>query len=109
MKILYHDFLEIQTEKILASEQAYATIGADSVPVYSLPGFLISDTLAKALAKHDQAPFAASYFEVQGLRVYNLRSRQGSDVDVGKIAAQYGGGGHKHAAGFSVQIKDIDL
>lgn len=102
-------YLEMQSEKILVSEQAYATIGEDTVPVYNLLGFLISDTLHKALDKHDWAPFVASYFEVKGKRVYSLRSRKGSDVDVGKIAAQYGGGGHKHAAGFSVPIEDIDV
>lgn len=30
---------------------------------------------------------------------YSLRSREGG-VDVSEIAKQFGGGGHKHAAGF---------
>ena len=34
--------------------------------------------------------------------VLSLRSEQGTDVDVSKIAAYFGGGGHKHAAGCRV-------
>jgi oligoribonuclease NrnB/cAMP/cGMP phosphodiesterase (DHH superfamily) len=32
--------------------------------------------------------------------LFSLRSRKGSDVDVSVIARKFGGGGHKHAAGF---------
>ncbi len=33
--------------------------------------------------------------------VYTLRSVPGSSIDVGRIAQGFGGGGHKHAAGFA--------
>jgi nanoRNase/pAp phosphatase (c-di-AMP/oligoRNAs hydrolase) len=33
-----------------------------------------------------------------------LRSREGEDVDVSAIAKQFGGGGHKNAAGCAVDI-----
>lgn len=47
-------------------------------------------------------PFAATFFErSDGKRVYSLRS--GPDgVDVGEVARLYGGGGHRHAAGFEL-------
>lgn len=77
-------------------------VTGDVVPVYNLPGFMISDTLHMALETWDESPFAVAYFDLPGKRVYSLRSRSGSDVDVSEIAVRHGGGGHKHAAGFSV-------
>jgi len=45
-------------------------------------------------------PFGACYFDrFDGLRVWSLRSREGG-VDVSEVAKQYGGGGHRNAAGF---------
>lgn len=46
-------------------------------------------------------PFAATYFDVHDGRQFSLRS-QDNGIDVSEIAKQYGGGGHKHAAGFKV-------
>ena len=58
-------------------------------------------------------PFSATWFQIAGKRIYSLRSDKGG-LDVGLIAKavgdrikasegnEYGGGGHKHAAGFSV-------
>jgi oligoribonuclease NrnB/cAMP/cGMP phosphodiesterase (DHH superfamily) len=45
-------------------------------------------------------PFSASWFYVDGKYVYSLRSAE-DGIDVSEIAKVYGGGGHKHAAGFS--------
>jgi len=72
------------------------------IPIYNLPGFMISDTLHMALEKYPSARYAVGYFDLPGKRIYSLRSRQGSEVDVSEIAKRHGGGGHKHAAGFSV-------
>ena len=50
-------------------------------------------------------PFAMSYFDTaEGFRVFSLRSAP-TGLDVGEIAKRYGGGGHKHAAGFRIAIK----
>jgi uncharacterized protein len=54
-------------------------------------------------------PFAASYFiRNDGMTVYSLRSI--GDFDVSAVAKQYGGGGHKNAAGFQIlgELKDAD-
>jgi len=46
-------------------------------------------------------PFAMTYFDTAtGDRVYSLRSSP-TGLDVAEIAKVYGGGGHKHAAGFT--------
>ena len=46
--------------------------------------------------------FAASYYDTKDGRVFSLRSV--GDFDVSVIAKQYGGGGHKNAAGFKMSI-----
>lgn len=49
-------------------------------------------------------PFAISYFDSgDGKRVYSLRS-DANGVDVSVIAKMHMGGGHKHAAGFTVEL-----
>jgi len=73
-------------------------IGGAEVWVASLPYTLTSD------AGHLMAagePFAACYWDTADGRVFSLRS-QDDGVDVSAVAAQYGGGGHVHAAGFKV-------
>ncbi len=47
-------------------------------------------------------PFAICWFEnAEGKRIFSLRSDE-NGVDVSRIAKLYGGGGHKHAAGFTI-------
>jgi oligoribonuclease NrnB/cAMP/cGMP phosphodiesterase (DHH superfamily) len=68
------------------------------VPVANLPYSFSSDAgniLAAA------APFAACYWDTPAGRVFSLRSRPDGE-DVSAIAAAFGGGGHKNAAGFTV-------
>lgn len=48
-------------------------------------------------------PFCLIWHDRDGRRYFSLRSREGH-ADVGAIAAAYGGGGHTHAAGFSVEL-----
>lgn len=74
-------------------------IGGYRVPVCNANYHLASD-LANALA-HGH-PFAATYFDRPDARIYSLRSTK-DGVDVNTIAEGYGGGGHKHAAGFQIE------
>lgn len=76
-------------------------IGGHRVPVANLPYTMASDA-AGAMA--DTAPFAACYFDRADARVFSLRSRGDDGMDVAEIAASYGGGGHRNAAGFQKQI-----
>lgn len=73
-------------------------IAGFDVPVASLPYTLVSDA-AHAMAIGE--PFAACYWDTPSGRVFGLRSTD-SGADVSEIATKFGGGGHKHAAGFSV-------
>lgn len=72
------------------------TILKHSVPVLNVPYFMASD------AGHilsDGEPFAACYWDGPNGRTFSLRSRE-QGLDVAIIAEAFGGGGHKHAAGF---------
>lgn len=73
-------------------------IGGASVPTANVPFFLASDA-GNILAEGN--PFAATYYDRgDGTRAFSLRSSS-EGIDVSEIAQRYGGGGHKHAAGFS--------
>jgi uncharacterized protein len=50
-------------------------------------------------------PFCLIWHDRSGRRHFSLRSEQ-AGADVAKIAVKYGGGGHTHAAGFSVPLGD---
>ena len=49
-------------------------------------------------------PFCVIWHDRNGRRYYSMRSRE-DGTDVGSIAASFGGGGHTHAAGFSVPLE----
>lgn len=88
----------------------YMHLAGHTVPVVNCAPELASDTCHE-LAK-DQ-PFAASYIDGKVYRVFSLRSTKDVGMDVSEIAAQFfdlegqHGGGHKHAAGFRVALKDL--
>ena len=66
--------------------------------IANAPYFAASEVAGELAAKTD---FGACYFEVeQGRWQYSLRSR--GDFDVSEVAKVFGGGGHKGAAGFTV-------
>lgn len=75
-------------------------IGGHRVPVANLPYTMSSD------AGHELAkgrPFAACYWDTPEGRVFSLRSSD-DGADVAEVAKQYGGGGHRNAAGFRVSF-----
>jgi len=50
--------------------------------------------------------FAVCWWDTPDGRVFSLRSDE-DGIDVSEIAKQYGGGGHKNAAGFKVRHSDL--
>lgn len=78
----------------------------DDIPCANLPYTMASDA-AGLMAEN--APFAATYYQdAEGFYVFSLRSRAEDGADVSQIATQYGGGGHKHAAGFRIKsLEDL--
>lgn len=80
----------------------FTEIGGIYVPVASIPYTMTSDAghkMAKEFA--DGGYFAACYWDTEEARKFSLRSCE-NGMNVSIIAQKYGGGGHKHAAGFSV-------
>jgi oligoribonuclease NrnB/cAMP/cGMP phosphodiesterase (DHH superfamily) len=88
-----HELLPLSTRKM--------RIGGHEVYVANMP-YTMSSEAAMILAK-DQ-PFAACYYDGPEYRMFSLRSHEGG-LDVGEIAAQYGGGGHRNASGFRYALK----
>lgn len=72
-------------------------IGGHRVPVCNAPYFWASDVAGKLA---EDAPFAATYMDLPAGRQFSLRSRK-DGLPVHEIAAEYDGGGHPGAAGFT--------
>lgn len=83
---------------LVASNGRYMVIGGVTVPAVNLPHTMASD--AGDLLSQGQ-PFAAIYWDTAEGRQFSLRSTDAGE-DVSAIAKQYGGGGHRNAAGFRV-------
>jgi oligoribonuclease NrnB/cAMP/cGMP phosphodiesterase (DHH superfamily) len=73
-------------------------IAGHDVPGLNGPYMWASDA-CHIMAKGE--PFAACYCDTGEGRVFQLRSADGG-MNVAEIAKLFGGGGHEHAAGFSV-------
>jgi oligoribonuclease NrnB/cAMP/cGMP phosphodiesterase (DHH superfamily) len=71
-----------------------------TMPCLNVPYFFSSDA-GHIMASEDYTKMAACYFDTADNRIFSLRSTE-DGPDVSEIAKFYGGGGHKHAAGFRV-------
>lgn len=75
-------------------------ISTYAVPVLNCPPMFASK--AGHILAQGQL-FAATYYETKERVIYSLRSEK-NGLDVSEIAKDFGGGGHKHAAGFSLPL-----
>lgn len=80
-------------------------IAGHVVPVANLPYTMVSDAATRLAKGH---PFAACYWDTPQGRVFGLRSTD-DGLDVSEIAKQYGGGGHRNAAGFRVSFAQAQM
>lgn len=88
-------------EELLPVTTRSMRIGGFDVPVANLPYIFSSDAASKLA---ENAPFGACYYDGPNGRIFSLRSRGEGAIDVAAIAATYGGGGHKNASGFQMQL-----
>lgn len=81
-------------------------IGEYFVPGANCPPEFASEVAHAILEKFKEAAFAVTYNDGPKGRGYSLRSDDIGEyrVDVSAIAAMYGGGGHRNAAGFTVPL-----
>lgn len=75
-------------------------IGGHSISVVNSP--IYQTPLGHRLAQRDKLHTAAVYYHDGDLWRFSLRSTK-DGLNVAEIAEMYGGGGHKHAAGFTVE------
>ena len=80
--------------------QRRCLLGGYVVPLANVPYSMASD--AGHLLGIGE-PFAVTYCDTPKGRVFSLRSEP-DGVDVAEIAKRYGGGGHTHAAGFTMPL-----
>ena len=83
----------------IAEEAVLVTFHGETVP--AVHSAVLTSQLGERLSCG--SPFCVIWHERDGRRYYSLRSRA-DGADVAAIAAAYGGGGHTHAAGFSVPL-----
>lgn len=85
----------------LAAQAVLVEFQGATVP--SVQSAVLTSQIGERLsAEH---PFCVIWHDRDGRRYYSMRSRE-DGTDVGTIAASFGGGGHTHAAGFSVPLGD---
>jgi oligoribonuclease NrnB/cAMP/cGMP phosphodiesterase (DHH superfamily) len=78
-------------------------IAGHEVPVVNCPRAIISELVGELA---DGQAFAAGYQDKGDKRSWSLRSSRNGGEDVARIAAKFGGGGHKNAAGFGTTIPE---
>jgi oligoribonuclease NrnB/cAMP/cGMP phosphodiesterase (DHH superfamily) len=84
--------------ELVSATQRRIQIAGFDVPAANLP-FIYSSDAGHLMAADE--PFAACYWDTAQGRTFSLRSTDAGE-DVSAIAQQYGGGGHRNAAGFRV-------
>lgn len=87
--------------KIAAVSRRKAQIAGCAATVVNCPPWMASD-VGDLLNREPGMTFVAAYQDTEDYRLFSLRSRAPDGIDVSAIAKLYGGGGHKHAAGFRV-------
>ena len=83
----------------ITAEAALVSFHNETVP--AVQSAVLTSQLGERLSAG--YPFCVIWHDRDGRRYYSLRSRE-DGADVAAIATSYGGGGHTHAAGFSVPL-----
>lgn len=104
------DQLEQEGRAILRYEQELvgklvahaAMVEFQGAVVPSVHSAVLTSQIGERLSPH--YPFCIIWHDRDGRRYFSMRSRE-DGADVGAIAASFGGGGHTHAAGFSVPLE----
>jgi uncharacterized protein len=93
--------LQMKNDMVIATEW----LGHIEVPIINASYTSISELLDRIMIERN-CPLAVGWrMRNDGKISFSLRSR--GDLDVSEIAKRFGGGGHKHAAGFERTIVDL--
>ena len=108
---LQFDTVKVEGTGILRAENNLIDKLVQNPVMVSLAGYTVpavhSPVLASQIGEQLAArhAFGVIWHQKDGRRYFSLRSKSGG-ISVSEIARQYGGGGHMHAAGFSLEISD---
>lgn len=97
-------YREMELREMLRRNTAYQWMfGYEGIPVCNVP-YEYRDLAGEILSK--DKPFSVTYDDwlSRGTRKFSLRSTKGVGMDVEALAKFEGGGGHKHAASFTVKL-----
>lgn len=95
-------FFDAKVDEIASFAKRRALAEHDPI-VVNCPPMFASEVGHALLDKHPTAPFSAMWYETGDKRMWSLRSRD-DRLDVSEIAAIFGGGGHRNAAGFAEPV-----
>lgn len=95
-------FFDQKVEEIAKLSRVGVVAGYE-VPICNCPPMFASEVGHWLLENYTDAPFVACYSDHDKARGWSLRS-QDHRIDVSEVARQFGGGGHRNAAGFGVPI-----
>jgi uncharacterized protein len=90
-------------EEYANNHQLISFAGYDSIPMVNIHSNFAS-AVGRILGKTN--PFGLTYWVNNGKVIASLRSRE-DGVNVRKVAEQYGGGGHDHAASIVLSIEQL--
>ena len=79
-----------------------ALVEFQGIVVPAVQSAILTSQIGERLSPHH--PFCLIWHDRDGRRYFSMRS-SADGTDVGTIAASFGGGGHTHAAGFSVPLE----
>lgn len=93
----------------IAARAYYRTVGGvECVIAVECPYSLVSAVGHYLLDAHPAAPFAAMSVTGEEAVGWSLRSHDGR-MDVSEVAKRQGGGGHRNAAGFRVEVRRVQI
>jgi len=92
-------FFDAKVEEI-ASFAKFRSVAEHNPIVVNCPPMFASEVGHALLDRYPNAPFSAMWYEAGDKRMWSLRSRDDRQ-DVSEVAAVFGGGGHRNAAGFT--------
>ncbi len=97
-----HAILRYERELVgkLVAHAVMVEFQGETIPSVHSP--VLTSQIGERLSPH--YPFCLIWHDRAGRRYFSMRSRA-DGTDVGAIAASFGGGGHTHAAGFSVALE----
>lgn len=96
------DFVKLATNITVSCDRGECVVSTRCAQ--HLPVRFCSD-VAGRLAEQSEAKIGLSYYQQGDQLMFSARSRDGAPITAEELAKRFGGGGHKHAAGFRTSTR----